>query len=332
MAPLNTLLFSAGRRLELLRAFRRAYRELGVPGGVAACDADPLAPALQEADRAYVIPRLDDPRCLEAALEVCRREGGPLVFPLIDPDVLFLAKHRALLERAGARVAVLSEANARVVSDKWETHRLFARLGLPTPWTRLPGTATRSRLDYPVFVKPRFGSAGQGSMAARDRSELDFHLARTDRPLVCELLPGPEITCDVACGWRGEPLAVSQRRRIEARWGEVHKGVTVRDPAIERWCLRVARTLRPRGPITVQCILKGGKPRFTEINGRFAGGSPLSIAAGADLPLWLLARAAGRRVRVPPVGTYRLGLHLTRYDEAFYVEEEALGRLARGRL
>jgi carbamoyl-phosphate synthase large subunit len=49
---LNVLFTSAGRRVELLRAFRRAYATLGLDGRVVAVDVDPLAPALSAADRA----------------------------------------------------------------------------------------------------------------------------------------------------------------------------------------------------------------------------------------------------------------------------------------
>lgn len=57
----NVLFTSVGRRMELLRAFKRAYANLGLSGHIVAVDIDPLAPALQEADRPYIVPRLSDP-------------------------------------------------------------------------------------------------------------------------------------------------------------------------------------------------------------------------------------------------------------------------------
>ena len=60
-SPVNVLFTSAGRRVELLRAFRRAYGDLGVEGEILAVDRDPLAPALREADRACLVPDVSDP-------------------------------------------------------------------------------------------------------------------------------------------------------------------------------------------------------------------------------------------------------------------------------
>ena len=47
--PVNVLFTSAGRRVELMRAFRKAYKQLGLRGSIVATDIDPLAPALKDA-------------------------------------------------------------------------------------------------------------------------------------------------------------------------------------------------------------------------------------------------------------------------------------------
>ncbi|MCZ7667703.1 MAG: hypothetical protein M5U34_11045 [Chloroflexi bacterium] len=54
--PVNILFTSAGRRVELLLAFRQAYKALALPGHIIATDIDPLAPALHAADRFYMTP------------------------------------------------------------------------------------------------------------------------------------------------------------------------------------------------------------------------------------------------------------------------------------
>jgi carbamoyl-phosphate synthase large subunit len=125
----------------------------------------------------------------------------------------------------------------------------------------------------------------------------------------------------VICNAQGEVWAVVSRRRIEIRAGEVAKGVTVWDETIAHQCITAAKGIRAAGPVTVQCILRDGKPFFTEINARFGGGCPLGIAAGANSPKWYLAEAAGIKVKIPPMGEYQKDLYLTRFDESFFVEE-----------
>ena len=112
------------------------------------------------------------------------------------------------------------------------------------------------------------------------------------------------------------------RRRIEVRSGEVAKGVTVCLPEVLDGCLRIARALPAIGPITVQCLMQGDTPRFTEINARFGGGVPLGIAAGVNAPLLLLSKCAGIPVPTPPLGLYQTGLYISRFDDSFMMTDD----------
>ena len=92
---MNLLFTSSGRRIELLRAFRRAYADLGVDGNIVVTDIDPLAPTIREADRFHLVPRLSDPTYAEILFEIARTEKIDLIVPLIDPDVPILQQARA---------------------------------------------------------------------------------------------------------------------------------------------------------------------------------------------------------------------------------------------
>jgi carbamoyl-phosphate synthase large subunit len=325
----NILFTSVGRRVELLRCFRRAYHTLGLDGRIIAIDIDPLAPALREGDRTYLVPRTCEPGFIAAVADICRQERVRLVFPLIDPDIYVLAKHARVIQDAGARAVVVSPAAALITADKWHTAEFFRRIGVPTPQSWLPSGLDGVRRDFPLFIKPRQGSAGKHAFKVCDARELEFFTGYVPDPIIEDYLPGPEITNDVVCDLEGEVLAVVSRQRIETRSGEVAKGITVHDAAITEHCIKIARELPAVGPITVQCIRRDGRPFFTEINARLGGGVPLAIAAGADLPLWLLGRAAGMPVEVPSVGTYRSGLYLTRFDESFFLTEAQREQMAR---
>ncbi len=273
------------------------------------------------ADRPYLVPRLSSPDYIPVLVELCRRERIDLVFPLIDPDIPVLAANRAAIEATGARLGVVPLEAAAMAQDKWLTTGFFTRLGLPIPRSWLPGQLDPAQLEYPVFVKPRSGSAGKSAFKVNNAVELAFFLSYVRDPMIQEFVEGPEVTTDVYCDVEGVLLGVVSRRRIEVRWGEVAKGVTVRDDRIMDACSQVASALPAIGPITVQCIVRDGVPHFTEINARLGGGVPLGIAAGVDGPLWLLARAAGLPIEIPPLGAYRTGLYITRFDESTFLTD-----------
>lgn len=318
----NVLFTSVGRRVELLRAFKQAYTDLGFGSNIVAVDIDPLAPALRQADRCYIVPSLCDPAYIHILTEICRREQVHLIFPLIDPDVPVLAGHRHQLEATGARVVVVSGKAATTAADKWLTNQFFRKWDIPAPRSWLPEQIHKADLKYPAFIKPRFGSAGKQGFKVHNERELAFFLDYVPEPIIQEYLPGPEITNDVICDFEGNVLAVVSRQRIEVRWGEVAKGKTIYDPEIIQHCVTIAKGLKAIGPITVQCMLRDAKPYFTEINPRFGGDAPLGIAGGVRSPHWLLALAAGLPVEIPPLGSYTVGLYLTRFDDSFFLTEE----------
>ncbi|MBN1267592.1 MAG: ATP-grasp domain-containing protein [Anaerolineales bacterium] len=322
----NVLFTSVGRRVELLRAYRRAYEALGIEGRIVATDIDPLAPALQMADAVYLVPAIGDPDYLPALKQLILNEEIDLVFPLLDHDIPVLAQHREELEAAGAIVPVVSAEAAALTRDKWQTNQFFESLGVPAPRSWLPDTLPQENLPFPLFIKPRSGSAGKNTYRVDSPEDLRYALDHVRQPIIQDYISGEEITNDVVCSFNGDVWAVVSRQRIEVRWGEVAKGKTIHDPEIEKHCVTIAKGLKARGPITVQCIL-AEKPLFTEVNARYGGGHPLSIAAGAASPTWYLAAAAGMIVEPKALGTYQTGLYMTRYDDSFFLDEGAYGQI-----
>jgi carbamoyl-phosphate synthase large subunit len=332
MKKLNIAFTSIGRRVELVHAFQRAYADLQLDGRIVGLDMDPLAPALKVTESSYVVPSLQSTDYIETLLSIFQRESIDFVFPLIDPDIPFLASHKHQLETNGTRLIVLSRAAAEITGDKYRTTEFFKNLGLPVPRTWMPSQINMSQIEYPVFIKPRAGSAGKNAFAAQNQRELEFFLEYITDPIVQECLPGPEITNDVICDLENSVLAVVSRQRIEVRYGEVSKGVTIQDSRIQDACVRIARELKTVGPLTVQCMMKDEVPYFTEINARFGGGLPLGIEAGVNSPKWLLARFADIPIDIPPLGTYKTGLYMTRYDDSFFISELECEKLLRRHL
>ena len=325
---INLLFTSVGRRVELLRAFKSAYQALELEGHIIGLDVDPIAPAINTVDRPYIVPRISHSDYLETLCQICRRERVDLIFPLIDPDIPFLAQHRQRLAKTGAKVVVVPEESAAIAADKWQTGQFFLNLNLATPASWLPEQINSIRASYPLFIKPRNGSASNHAYKVNNERELKFFIDSVPDPIIQEYLTGPEITNDVVCDLNGNIISVVSRRRIEVRWGEVAKGVTIYDPKVTEACITISQALHTIGPITVQCIMKDGVPHFTEINARVGGGAPLGIAAGADWPKWLLARFAGIPLEIPSLGSYARGLYLSRFDESFFFTEAHVEKMA----
>jgi carbamoyl-phosphate synthase large subunit len=143
-------------------------------------------------------------------------------------------------------------------------------------------------------------------------------------PVVQQFLDGPEFTIDVLCDFEGRVLSVVPRERVVVRAGVVDRGRTVADPALVQLGLRCASVLRFVGAVNIQCRMVGRRPVVFEINPRFSGGIPLTIAAGADFPHMLVELALGRAV-VPAVGKFLEDVWMTNYESSVFLSAAAIG-------
>jgi len=321
---LNILFTSAGRRVSLVRLFRRALDELGVQGQTIAADLRRDAPASHVADVSVQVPRVSDPGYVDALLEICRRHGVRLLVPLIDTELMVLAESKARFEAAGVTPLVCSPETIQISADKRATHDFFVAAGVDTP--RILDTEAilaDPRAGYPFVLKPLDGSCSIGVTRVRNTRELAFFKDYVANAMVQELVPGEEYTLDILVDFDGAVRCVVPRLRMETRAGEVSKGMTVRDPEIIAAGRAVAEALPGAvGCITAQCFKTPGETiRFIEINPRFGGGFPLAAEAGADFPRWILEMLMGHEPKITLDG-WRDGVVMLRYDDAVFCTRE----------
>lgn len=311
----DVLITAGSRRVPLVNAFRRALGESG-GGRVLVTDVNALSPAVHVADGAWQVPMADDPAYVDALIEICRRESVRLLIPTIDDELETVAAAAGRLAAMGVSVAASPARTAAVCNDKLLTAQHLRAHGVPAAETWTPDRVPASP-DFPLFVKPRSGRGGIGAFAARDVRELEFFCRYVDRPVVQRYLDGPEYTIDLLCDG-GVPLAIVPRERVVIRAGVIDRGRTVRDQDLIDLARACARSLPFHGPVNIQCRRVGGVPTVFEINPRFSGGIPLTIAAGADFPRMLVDLACGRPVR-PTIGQFTDDLWMTCYESAIFV-------------
>ena len=325
---INILFTSVGRRVELVQQWNMVLKQNNISGNIIGTDIDPLAPALQYLDKRFIVPRTNSQNFISTIVELCKKYNINLIFPLIDPDIPVLAKNRRLFEEAGTKLVLIGDKFIQTTQDKWLTNQFFKSLGLHSPESWLPESINNfNELSFPIFIKPRSGSASKGAEKIESPVQFENILPKTKGPILQEFIEGTEITCDVICSLNGQVLSVIPRQRIEVRWGEVAKGKTINHPIIIQNCVKIARALKAIGPITVQCILKNNIPYYIEINPRYGGGAPLGIAAGAKSPEWLIKELLDIPFSTPPLGQFVENLYMTRADQSIFLTEKEIGRI-----
>ena len=203
----------------------------------------------------------------------------------VDVELPPLAIRRdELLEVAGTTLAAPPTATLDIALDKYVLAQTCESR------TRVPETAlldsegTARDWTFPVIVKPRRGAGSRGVGIVASRDELT---ARGFDPalIIQAFLPGQEYSVDVIADGEGHVVAAVPRTRTRVDSGVSIAGRTIHDPELETVASDVAVAIGLVGVANVQLRRDvQGRPALLEVNPRFAGAMPLSIAAGVDLP------------------------------------------------
>lgn len=117
----------------------------------------------------------------------------------------------------------------------------------------------------------------------RIKKELQVYASQIDDNIVQPFISGRKFTIDKFCDYEGNPIYITPRECLQVRTGEVLKTQIFMDETMIEESIRLCKSFKPCGPMTVQLIQDSNtKDNFyIEINPRFGGGAPLSMKAGA---------------------------------------------------
>jgi carbamoyl-phosphate synthase large subunit len=315
VSPPAILLTGAGKRYDIVACFAALTRTV-------VADPAPLAPAQYAAHARAAVPLISDAGYVPALQELCAEHGVGAVLPLTDLDIEVLAAAR---EQGALPALVPARAIAAATYDKYETHLLLGRLGLPSPPT-VPADAPLDALEYPVMVKPRRGSGARSIHRARDPAQARFFIDYVPEPtMVQRAMGGPELSIDCLGDQDGRCLNAIPRTMLESRGGESIKGQVIRDEELIELGRRTMEALAVRGPATIQVFRDPDiGVGITDVNTRFGGAFPAPAYAalpGRSYPELIVRMASGERI-APHVGEFRAGMSFTRYYWQLELDEQ----------
>lgn len=299
---------------------RSLLRRLDVE--VLAADMDGWASGLYlvPASARRIVPpgRADD--FVERLAAIVADDAIDAVVPTVDVELLALAGER---HRVAAAIVAPSDAALETSLDKWTLVQACASAA-PVPRTRLLDAAgVADDWSFPVIVKPRRGAGSRGVARIDDRAALES-LDLDDGIIIQAYLPGDEFSVDVLMGAGGTAIAAVPRLRARVDSGVAVAGLTVHDEELESTAIACARSAGIVGVANVQLRRdEHGTAALLEINPRFSGAMPLTIAAGVDMPSIALDLALGRPT--PEAVPFREIANVRYLEDVFVERAEIIG-------
>jgi carbamoyl-phosphate synthase large subunit len=266
-----------------------------------AVDIDPYAAGLYLVDAAHraLVPRGDDPGFVEAVAAMCQRARIDVLVPTVDSELIPVARCVDEFERVGTTVLGQTLDTLETCLDKWTLVQRVAAVApdAPVADTELVDDSFEARSwTFPFIAKPRRGSGSRGVTIVHDAAEL-ARVPHDGSFIAQELLPGREHSLDVLAYRSGAVAAVVPRTRLKVDSGIAVAGTVEPDPELIAYGKRIAEAVGLTSVANVQVKQnRDGLPRLLEVNPRFPGSMPLTVAAGVDMPVLAVADVLGQPV------------------------------------
>lgn len=314
---MNILILSAGTRNKIVEYF---VKTLDGNGKVIATDMSNLAPAIYEADKYYIVPKMTAPEYMDIIIDICKKEKVTGVLSLIDPELSLLAQNEKLFEAIGVKVIGSSYGLCEMSLDKYQMFLWLNEHGYKCAKSYMDkdkfyNDCKNEKIAYPVFVKPARGSASIAISKVYDQETVDLLFAHDQGLMIQEYLNGQEIGADVYIDMiSGEIVSIFTKKKIKMRAGETDKAVSFKDEKLFELIKEFVSEAGYRGQIDIDIFDVDGEYYISEVNPRFGGGYPHAYESGCDHMKLIVTNLEGE-INKSTIGCYDSDVYMMKYNE-----------------
>ena len=310
---MNILITSAGTRNKVIQYFKENFNGIG---NVIATDMSDIAPAIYDADKFFLTPKIDDENYIDKLIEICKKEKVSAVFSLIDPELSLIAKNKDRFLEIGVIPIVSKYEAVELAFDKYEMYKYLISNGFKTAKTYINKEdfyqdLEKKIIDFPVFVKPVRGSASLNISKVTCKKELDLLFELYDDLIIQEFLNGQEIGADVYVDPISKKVvSIFTKEKIKMRAGETDKSRSFKDNKLFSLIISLVEKIGYEYMIDIDIFKIGDEYYFSEINPRFGGGYPHAV----NFPKMII-NSLNHIENRKQIGEYEENIYMMKYNE-----------------
>ena len=314
---MNFLILSAGTRNKIVQYFKK---ELNGKGLVVATDCSKLAPAIYEADKYYIVPRIDDKDYLNCILDICIKEKINGLISLIDPELSLISENIVKFKEIGVTPIISEHKNVEMCFNKYKMYQFLVENGIRTAKTYIDKNEfykdlEKENLKFPVFVKPIEGSASININKVYNRDELELLWKKENNLLIQQFMDGEEFGADVYIDMiSNEISAIFTKKKIKMRAGETDKSVSIKDEKLFSIIKDFVKKAEFKGIIDIDIFKVNGEYYISEVNPRFGGGYPHAYESKVNIPKMIINNLEGK-INNEQIGDYEKDIYMMKYNE-----------------
>lgn len=222
-------------------------------------------------------PFIDDIDFIPFLNRIIDENGIDFVYPAHDSVVMNLTENK---DKIHAKVITTDLKTVEICRSKEKTYEYLKNEDY------IPEVYSKDECkDFPVFLKPKIGQGSTGAKIIKSKKELDIYYSCSD--ILCEYLPGEEITVDCYTTCTGKLEVILPRSRLRIR-----NGIAVKSRNIELTddIKLIAKNINNKFDFIGAWFFqlkkdKNGKYKLLEISPRIPGTMGLNRNKGINFPL-----------------------------------------------
>ena len=258
-------------------------------------------------DKFYTVPLGKDISYIEKIINLTKKEKINLVLPTSDEEALVLAKNKKLFNKNNINLACINYKELRILNNKQKTYTVLKEKGFNVAeWHNLASFEDfREKVEYydklykKFIVKPKEGRGSRNIFIVSNENKKNKHLElnylskkelfnkigknkKLSEFIIMQKLNHPVVDIDLL-GWRGKPLSVIPRQRINPLFPNMgHK--ILGDKKLITLGRKLIRSFNLSWLYDCDIMFNDKKePVIIEINPRQSGSISVSIAAGYEI-------------------------------------------------
>ncbi len=313
---MNILITSCGRRTQLIKYFKNEFKGIG---NVVVTDCDELAPALYFADKFYITNKINDINYINDLIEICKKENIKGIMSLIDPELSLLAKNKEKFKEIGVELIGSNYEATELCFDKYEFFKFLNENNFKCAKTYISLEDFKKdyndgKISFPVFIKPRTGSASLGINKVDFIEHLELLYKLFPNMIIQEFIPGQEYGVDCYIDLvSSEVISIFAKKKIKMRSGETDKAVSIKNEKLFNIIEELVRKLNLRGTVDIDVFESNGEWIISEINPRFGGGHLLAYKCKENYPQFIINNLNNNKNK-PNIGSYQEGKYMLKHD------------------
>lgn len=319
---LNILILNAGTRNKIVEYFKREFMGFGK---IFVADNYELAPTMYVADGSFLIPKVTNKDYINVILNICIENDIKAIFSLIDTELELLSKNKRLFLDNNILPIVSNYEMTSLSFDKFRFYKFLKKhnFSIIKTYNCLESfyqDEERRNISFPVFVKPRKGSASINASPVNSKEELKLLSSRNKDLIIQELMDEKEYGVDVYIDLlTKETAGIFIKEKLKMRAGETDKSVSILNEQIFDLVEKFIEITNYEGMIDIDIFEKNNQLYISEVNPRFGGGYPHAYECGINIPKMILnnlLNISNPKKRI----IYKQGVYMMKYSEILIKE------------